>query len=352
MSAPAHDRTLAIQRLTALWALNECGLGGLLHALNSPMTGLLVGSIAMVCIALICSLADDKWRTVMSSLLIVLIIKALVSPHSSPTAYVAVAFQGVTGALIYRTVPGLLPGSLIFFTLGQLESAMQRLIMLTLIYGQSLWEAVDIWGRWVADKWDVILPVSSSRLMIYSYLGLHVVAGLLVGWACYRIILSIRRQWGDAAYRLTLGRDDRRSFTPGSWRSRRPWKRALLFVLLLMMIAMAYLAVPGDNRWQSAGISILRAVGILVVWFVFVAPWLIRQLQRFLQRKRQLLAQEVSQTMDMFPALLWILDKAWSESRGLPWWRRGQAFLTRGLLYTLQYKTHHDADPGRPGAQL
>src|SRR5690606_29531378 len=100
MSAPAHDRTLAIQRLTALWALNECGLGGLLHALNSPMTGLLVGSIAMVCIALICSLADDKWRTVMSSLLIVLIIKALVSPHSSPTAYVAVAFQGVTGALI------------------------------------------------------------------------------------------------------------------------------------------------------------------------------------------------------------------------------------------------------------
>src|SRR5690606_7311981 len=142
----------------------------------------------------ICSLADDKWRTVMSSLLIVLIIKALVSPHSSPTAYVAVAFQGVTGALIYRTVPGLLPGSLIFFTLGQLESAMQRLIMLTLIYGQSLWEAVDIWGRWVADKWDVILPVSSSRLMIYSYLGLHVVAGLLVGWACYRIILSIRRQ--------------------------------------------------------------------------------------------------------------------------------------------------------------
>ena len=42
-----EERTIAIQRLTALWALNECGLGGILHAVKSPFTGLVLGSIAM-----------------------------------------------------------------------------------------------------------------------------------------------------------------------------------------------------------------------------------------------------------------------------------------------------------------
>ena len=92
----SQERVIAIQRLTALWALNECGLGGILHALQSPFTGLLVGSIAMICIALICAFAEKKWQAAMTSLAIVLVIKALVSPHSTPTAYIAVAFQGVT----------------------------------------------------------------------------------------------------------------------------------------------------------------------------------------------------------------------------------------------------------------
>ena len=135
----SQERVLAIQRITALWALNECGLGGILHALQSPFTGLLVGSIAMICIALICAFAEKKWQAVMTSLAIVLVIKALVSPHSTPTAYIAVIFQGVSGAFIYRYIPGLLFGSVLFACLGLIESAVQRLLVLTILYGNSLW---------------------------------------------------------------------------------------------------------------------------------------------------------------------------------------------------------------------
>jgi multisubunit Na+/H+ antiporter MnhB subunit len=344
------DRALAIQRLTALWALNECGLGGLLHALNSPFTGLVVGSIAMICIALICSLSGHSWKAVMTSLVIVLIIKGLVSPHSSPTAYVAVAFQGVSGALIFRYVPGLLAGSLFFFTLGQVESAMQRLIMLTLLYGQSLWNAVDIWGKWVGDKWGVVLPASSSTMIIVLYLLIHVAAGLLVGWWCYRIIRTIQRQWGDTAYQLTLSAEDRKAFMPGARSASGPWKRLALLATLIMLITLAYGVLPGENDWQKAMVSILRVVVILVLWFVFIAPMMVRFMHRLLRHKRQQLAAEVTQVMDMFPALLWILDKAWTETRNEGAWTRGQAFLTRALLYALQYKTH-DADPGRAGEE-
>ena len=191
----SSDRILAIQRLTALWALNECGLGGFLHALQSPFTGLLVGSFAMICIAFICSLAENKWQSMMTSLAIVLVIKALVSPHTSPTAYIAVVFQGLTGALIYRFIPGFLFSSILFFTLGLIESAIQRLLTLAILYGNTIWEAINIWGAWVAKEWGVILPFSSSRLIIFLYLGIHFIAGILVGWGTYKMIRFAKEHW-------------------------------------------------------------------------------------------------------------------------------------------------------------
>jgi hypothetical protein len=117
-----------------------------------------------------------------------------------------------------------------------------------------------------------------------------------------------------------------------------------------MLITVAYGVLPGENDWQKAMVSILRVVVILVLWFVFIAPMMVRFMQRVLRRRQQQLAAEVSQVMDMFPALLWILDKAWTETRAEGPWTRGQAFLTRALLYALQYKTH-DTDPGRAGEE-
>ncbi len=42
-----------IHKLTALWALNESGLGGFLHVFNTPFTGLIVGGISILLISLI-----------------------------------------------------------------------------------------------------------------------------------------------------------------------------------------------------------------------------------------------------------------------------------------------------------
>ena len=57
-----------ISRLTALWALSEAGLGGILHALQSPFTGLFVGGFAIILISLIAYFADDKWETIFHKL--------------------------------------------------------------------------------------------------------------------------------------------------------------------------------------------------------------------------------------------------------------------------------------------
>src|SRR5690606_19472551 len=84
-----------IEKLTALWALNECGLGGFMHVLNSPFTGVIVGGISILLISLIAFYAENKWQSILKALLIVLIIKMGVSPYSPFAAYIAVSFQAV-----------------------------------------------------------------------------------------------------------------------------------------------------------------------------------------------------------------------------------------------------------------
>lgn len=344
------DRRLAIQRLTALWALNECGLGGVLHAFNSPFTGLLVGSLAMVCIAFICALARQKWKTVMTSLLLVLVIKALVSPHSSPTAYLAVSFQAVTGALIYRFIPYLSVASVLFVTLGLIESALQRLLTLTILYGNTLWDAINIWGEWVTEKWGVLIPVSSASLIIWTYLSIHLAAGVLIGWSVYKTLKAVSSEWGKGQYQLVLKEGDARTFFKAGKKNK--WRRYVFFFVLIAIIVFAYSGLPDpDSNIQQGLIAIMRAFAILTLWYVFLAPALIRWLQSYLSKKHKQLSAEVAQTMEMFPRLLWIIDRVRTESSSLRSLRRIKYIVVHSLLYILQYRTDDDTDINGTGQE-
>jgi hypothetical protein len=117
------DRRLAVERLTALWALNEAGLGGIMHAFRTPFTGIFVGGLAIVMITLIAHFSERKWSAVTRALVIVLIVKAAASPHSPLPAYLAVSFQGLMGALIFSALPNLRLGALLLGVLGLLEAA-------------------------------------------------------------------------------------------------------------------------------------------------------------------------------------------------------------------------------------
>ncbi len=287
----------------------------------------------------------------MTSLIVVLVIKALVSPHSSPTAYIAVIFQGVTGALIYRYMPHLLLSSVFFVSLGLIESALQRLFTLTVLYGNTLWDAINIWGDWVAHKWGLIIPVTSSTLIIYTYLSIHLISGIVVGWLLYKVIKSVHAQWGQIKYSLVLEHDDTKALFKPKKKGR--WRRYVFFLVLVAVIVFAYSGLPDpDSNIQQGLLSILRACAVLTLWFVFLAPMLIHYLKKYLSKKHQQLSHQVSQTMDMFPQILWIIDKAWTESKTLRSFQRLKFFVIHTLLYILQYRLKDDTDIHRADSEL
>ena len=106
-SLNTEQRILAIHRLTALWAFAESGLGGVLHTAKVPFTGLVVGGFAIILITLIAHLSSKQYKIIVQSLVVVLMVKAAVSPHTPFPAYVAVSFQALL-ALIKRD-NGLVP---------------------------------------------------------------------------------------------------------------------------------------------------------------------------------------------------------------------------------------------------
>ena len=87
-------------RLIALWVLCEAMLGGIIHGLKIPVSGLFVGSSAVICICLIAWYVPQK-GAIIKATIIVAIFKMMLSPQAPPPAYIAVFFQGLLGELLF-----------------------------------------------------------------------------------------------------------------------------------------------------------------------------------------------------------------------------------------------------------
>jgi hypothetical protein len=188
------DRRRAVERLTALWALNEAGLGGLIHALRVPFTGIVVGSTAVVLIALIAFFAERRARAILKATVVVLLVKAAASPHTPLPAYVGVSFQGLAGALLFGLLPSIRLGALLLGLLALWQGAVQKLVVMSLLYGRSLWDSVDAVGHWILEKMGSGPgELSPTGWFLIVYLGYYTLAGLATGWLAGRFRGKSRR---------------------------------------------------------------------------------------------------------------------------------------------------------------
>jgi hypothetical protein len=129
-------------RLIALWILCETMLGGIIHGAKIPGSGLVVGSCAIICISLIAYSVPSK-GFILKATLIVAIFKMMLSSHASPTAYIAVFFQGLMGESLFWNRKFYSVSCVLFGVLVLLESGLQRIVVLTIIYGKDLWQATN-----------------------------------------------------------------------------------------------------------------------------------------------------------------------------------------------------------------
>ena len=325
-----------LDKLTALWALNESGLGGFLHVFNSPFTGFIVGGISILLISLIAYYAENKWQAILKALIIVLIIKMAVSPYSPFAAYIAVSFQAFAGALLLSNFSwkGIALMFLGFITF--LESALQKLIVLTIVYGENLWKAIDIYGYWVQGKLNFISETSPTEILIGIYLVVYGVGGIIAG-VFIKSILKIISE--EKEYRFYL--PERENPLPNQ-KKKRSFKTKVIWVWLITVaiIVLAFVIFGGELfGWEKAIYILLRSFLILMVWYLVLGPLLLKLIRVYLSKKESEYQRDINNAMDLFPYFRQIIAFTWKETKHLKGYSRFKYFMAKSISNCIHFQS-------------
>lgn len=286
-------------RLVALWVICEAFAGGIMHGIKLPFTGLIVSSLAITCIILIAYHYPSRTSVIQATLLVA-VFKLMLSPHSPPTAYIAVFFQGITGQLLLRSPRFFKTGAILLSVLALVESAMQRLLVLLVVYGNNLWDAVNLFIQKITNE---PTPTNYSFLITVSYVFLHGIAGIFVGM--YAVRLAIFSKKDDETITRYLFRHD--GDNPDHTeiikkRGKSKWISSLILLLLAFLYVQGMLQPSKPIVPKGVVVHMLLRAGlILLTWYLIAGPLIVYFLKKLIHGQQQKYSHEVDEIMALLP---------------------------------------------------
>lgn len=301
-----------------------------------PFTGLILGGLACIIVVLIARLSDNLQKDIVRSMMIVCLIKLSVSPHTPFTAYIAVGFQGLFAMLVYRWF-GLRSISILFVCMiCMLESALQKLLVLTLIFGNPLWDAVNSFGDSVLKNFGVDQGYSASNILIGLYLIIYSITGI-----CIALIINHLLKILNNPEKVLLYENIQQNAVPLN--APNPSKKsvfrkntALLIITIILVSAVLY---SGSEIWKNALYLLLRSFIILFLLYKVFSPVLLYFLQKWLSKKQSASQLNLKLTMDLFPQISAVLDFASQQSKKASGTDKIIVFFEALLLGVIFYKT-------------
>jgi nucleoside-triphosphatase THEP1 len=293
-------------RLIALWVVCEAMLGGIIHGFKLPVSGLLVGSCAVVCISLIAWYIPAK-HAILKATVIVAIFKMLLSPQAPFPAYIAVFFQGITGHILFHNRKYFKVSCLVFAMLALIESGLQRIFVLTIVYGKDLWVVVNQFINGLTKQKN---DFNYSLLIAGVYTAVHLVAGILVGsWVSrvpgkiekWRLLILPRTQFSERNKKRT-----KKKFK--KW-----W--IVIWVLLVIIYIQSYYNIGDPLLPSYIPLRILlRSLIIVVGWIFIAAPLFKLLLHAWLAKKQSVMRAEIAAIFEIIPSIESALVSAWKQS--------------------------------------
>lgn len=313
-------RSLVYYRLIALWVVVEAFVGGIIHGFRLPVSGLVVGSCAITCVCLIGWYVPAR-GAILRATIIVAIFKMLLSPHAPLVAYVAVFFQGVLGELLFRHRKYFRAACFILAIVALLESGLQRVLILTIVYGNDLWVAINGFINGLTGQKTAF---NYSLLIGGAYILAHLVMGVVVGWWASRLPGRIAQWRHDPAI---MAMEPVQPLPAADLPSK--GKKQLKVLLFLVWIALVGLYVqshygPGQPLLPAhVSLNILiRSVIIVLSWYFLVRPILKEWLGRWLERKKSRARSDMQQVWQLLPGMHALAVSAWRQTADIDGWKR------------------------------
>ncbi len=253
-----------ITKLTALWATSESVLGGILHGMHIPMSGVVLAGFAVIIISLIAKYSDHPSRDILQSLVIVLLIKGIASPHSPITAYIAVSFQALLAAVIYYFFPVRYFSAVTFGVISLLESALQKIGVLTFIFGMHLWSAFRDFFDQLAFQLDFIPLQDMPYLLLCLYLFIYLIAGIAAGIFSVQIPRLIEVEWNF------IQKNPIDTSSPKTTKTSilREYRMGILITCALLFFGVLIYSIPDEQL----GWVLLRSLLALILIYGIITP--------------------------------------------------------------------------------
>jgi nucleoside-triphosphatase THEP1/ABC-type thiamin/hydroxymethylpyrimidine transport system permease subunit len=320
--------SLIYYRLIALWALAEAMLGGIIHGFKIPVSGLVVGSCAIICICLIAWYVPKK-GSILKATIIVAVFKMMLSPQSPPPAYVAVFFQGLIGELLFWNRRFFKLSCILLAVLALLESGFQRILMLTIVYGSDLWSVINDFINGLTKQKTA---TNYSLLIGGGYVLLHLMVGIAVGWFAGVLperVLKWRAGGSPAVGSLSVRSPEvdntilnRRN---GGASKRRGVKKGLfvMWIILMALYVQSYLNIGTPLLPPHVSLKILlRSMIIVLTWYFVLLPLLQYLLHRWLQKKKTQSQPEIQKVVELLPNTQQLVAQSWRQAGGRKGWAR------------------------------
>lgn len=313
----------AFYRLTALWALSEGFLGGVLHATHLPGTGLFVGGAAVLCMSLLAKYGPGP-KSILRALWLVQLAKAVLSPQTPIGAYFAVAVQGCLGYLLLR--PGRFH-TLSCFALGiltQLQSALQRLLVMLIVFGGDVYEVANGFVNFALKKMG--LPGGDYVYSVVAlYLGVHLLMGVVVGWLAASLpvkLANLKMKYERELASINIS-DYRVATLPGKLKRKK--KQHLFVVLTLAVVVVIFWCFKDNAALFSDRVvwMLFRGALVLAIWYTLVAPLLLMLFRKILNFAFPKAQHELQLVLSLLPELVATVKAVWA--------------------YCSRYKGHHRA---------
>jgi len=324
-----------VQRLTALWALSEAAFGGVLHAFQIPFTGLFINAASVIFIVLIGYYGKNK-SALLKATLVVLIVKATVSPHTPINAYFAVTIQGLLGWVLFRSRKFLTISAVTLGLVTMLQSALQRIIVLTIIFGKNLWESIDIFGNYVIGQVSFAgfndSHLNISLWLIGGYIIIHLIAGVFVGIFSAKIPGWVEEEMENNRD-IPISINEQLQVKSKSQKKRRKWflkPSGVIVILLAVSIIVLTYVFPQfeDSQGKMAIVMIVRSMIIMFLWYTIAGPLLRKVYYRYLAKKKSKYSEEVEQSVRIMPLLKTMVVYSWTLSKNYPGLSKFKHFIT------------------------
>lgn len=342
-------------RLIALWVICEGIAGGIIHGLNIPFSGVIISGFAVICICLIgyyCGQIKNTRQSynqteivssigkgaILKATIIVCIFKMLLSPHTPPTAYLAVLFQGLTGQVLFINLKHYKLSCILLGILALTESAVQRVLVLIILYGTGFWNAVN---EFIKKLIHVKVISNYSLWLAGAYIFIHAIVGLLVGLMAAGIIKQSLLWQNIQQEYLIADADVKEQLSFSSFSPKRKKIKNWFFIIWIILICLfiqPFLKIGKPLLPSYTALQIfIRSILIFLTWYFLASPLITVWIKKRLQNQKERSANDISQVLLLLPLTENVFRKGWEISASEKGLKRLSLFWKIVLMNTLRH---------------